>query len=483
MVVGWDLLSGSNPVLRYDEVNHGTKVAAYRYSKTADVVVAAKGMKNHFARLAGLKPNTIYYFVVQDSEGVSRQLSFKTAPDDPYVRISVIAGGDSRNHREARRDANLLVSKLRPTLIMFNGDMTSTDTDVEWQEWMDDWQETISRDGMMYPVVAARGNHEPSNKVIVDMFDVPNSEVYYHLRVGGDLLHLYTLNSQVAASGAQRQWLEEALKKTQGAIWKMAQYHLSIRPHTAKKVNQEDMMVNWATLFAKYGVDVVLESDAHVVKWTYPIRPSRAPGSADGFIRDDEHGSVYLGEGTWGAPLRDNDRDRPWTRASGKFNAFFWIFFDTEKVEVRTIKTDRSEDVGSVSPANIFEPPIGLPIWNPTTGDVITIRHKSPLPPRPKAPEPVVEVKPPAPKADWSGIAVLPTEKGKVPLKYTLLQPCGVDVVLVNHDMEEVTRLTLPNQAKGAYNKVLDLSQIDTGEYLLLLKANGKVLERFRVEL
>ena len=62
-------------------------------------------------------------------------MSFKTAPDNPYERLSIIAGGDSRNHRKARCKANFLVSKLRPHAVMFGGDMTGGDIERQWKVW------------------------------------------------------------------------------------------------------------------------------------------------------------------------------------------------------------------------------------------------------------------------------------------------------------------------------------------------------------
>ena len=385
MVIGWDQLSGSNPVVLYDVVNHGLQLQAYRQRRAPDRAVPASGMNNHFARLQGLQPNTVYYFVILDSEGPSRPMSFRTAPDDPSVRLSIIAGGDSRNHREACQDANRMVGKLRPHVVLFNGDMTNEDSDAEWITWFDDWQLTIGSDGRVFPVVVARGNHEQSNQVLVNLFDVASPMVYYALTLGGNLLRVYTLNSMIPAGGEQHAWLDRDLREHGQVVWKFAQYHLSTRPHTSRKYDIEEQMLYWSTLFHKYDVQLAIESDAHVVKATWPVRPSREPGSDQGFIRDDLRGTVYLGEGTWGAPLRANDDDKAWTRNSASFNAFFWIFVDAYGVEVRTVKTDGSSRVGEVNHADPFRTPPGLVVWQPDNGDVITLINNG-AGPRPAAP-------------------------------------------------------------------------------------------------
>jgi len=379
MVIGWDQVSGTAPTVLYDVADNGQRAALYKNTAKPTFSISSKGMKNHFARLTGLKPNTVYYFIIKDSEGVSKRFSFQTAPADANSRISIIAGGDSRNHREARRDANRLVSKLRPHVVLFNGDMTGGDTAPEWREWFDDWQLTIGSDGRLFPLIVARGNHEASNQPLIDLFDVKQPDVYYALSLGGNLVRVYTLNSMIPAGGAQREWLEKDLK-TQGSLatWRIAQYHHAIRPHHADKTEKDELLLNWATFFFKYRLHLAIESDSHVTKSTWPVRPSKESGSDEGFIRDDENGTVYVGEGGWGAPLRENNDDKSWTRNSDGFNHFNWIFVDGQKMEIRTIKTDGSNKVQEVDHKNIFASPVGLVVWNPSNGDVITMRNTKP---------------------------------------------------------------------------------------------------------
>jgi hypothetical protein len=377
MTIGWHQISGSNPTVFYDVVDRRASINSYAYSQKVDRVEWFRGMSNQFVRLKNLKPNTVYYFIIKDSEGISKRYWFKTAPNTPNERLSIISGGDSRNHRKSCQNANLLVSKLRPHLVMFGGDMTDNDTDIQWQDWLDDWQLTINADGQMFPIVPARGNHEYSNETIVKLFDAPNSSVYYGLNLGGNLLRAYTLNSLIASGGDQRDWLENDLRQHQNMIWRFAQYHHPIRPHTSRKSDKQELYNNWARLFYDYQMQLVMECDAHVCKTTYPIRPTYQGDHDMGFIRDDEKGTVYIGEGCWGAPLRPANDDKKWTRASGSFNEFKWIFVDIEKVEIRTIKTDNAASVGELPKNNIFKIPSGLGIWNPPTGSVIHIYNKT----------------------------------------------------------------------------------------------------------
>ena len=375
IVIGWDQTSGSSPIVYYGTTDYGTNWSAYPNSKQPDRVVYHKGMNNNFARLTGLRPNTAYYFVIRDSQGTSRRFWFKTTPDNSNERLSFIAGGDSRNNRTPRRNANKLVAKLRPHAVFFGGDMTSYGSNSQWRNWFDDWQYSIGTDGRIIPFVATRGNHEGSNSDIVNLFDVPSSSVYYALTFGGNLVRSYTLNTEISISGSQTTWLNNDLRANNGVTWKMAQYHKPMRPHVSSKSEGNSQYSNWASLFYNYGVKLVVECDAHTVKSTWPVRPSTGSGSDEGFVRDDANGTVYVGEGCWGAPLRGNNDSKAWTRNSGMFNQFKWIFVDRNRIECRTIKVDNADRVGTVSDADIFAAPSNLDIWSPSNGSVVTIRN------------------------------------------------------------------------------------------------------------
>jgi len=377
IVIGWDQVSGDSEMLFYDVQSHQGKLPRYSFNGGVDAQNDYGGMQNRFVRLQDLTPNTTYYFVIGDSDGVSKEYSFATLPDSADERISIIAGGDSRNYRDARRSANKMVAKLHPHLIMFGGDMTGGDIPKQWIQWMNDWQLTITSNNRLTPIVTARGNHEYSNKSIVALFDVPTLSNYYSIPVADNLIRIYTLNSLIAAGGEQSEWLEQELTTYhENVYWQLAQYHFATRPHTGRKAERNDQLQSWSKLFYNYGVDLVVESDAHVVKTTYPISPSRASGSQQGFIRDDKRGTVYVGEGCWGAPLRPNDDDKSWTRSSGSFNQFKWIFIDKQSIEVRTILTDTSNKVGDECLFDRFCIPSNIGIWEPPTGDVLIIESK-----------------------------------------------------------------------------------------------------------
>jgi hypothetical protein len=500
MTIGWDQLSGTGAKVYFDVVNQGPYPEKYAFAKGAERVIDAKGMKNHFVRLAGLRPNTTFYFLIADSEGVSQVFSFRTAPDRNTEKISIIAGSDSRNHREARVDANKLVAKLRPLCVMFGGDFTENDSDQEWQDWFDDWQHTISKDGRMYPIIVARGNHEYANQTLTDLFDIKAQNLAYALSIGGDLLRIWTLNSMAPSGGDQLGWFKQDLAAHNSTQWKLVQYHLAIRPHTKSKEEKMDQYADWAGLFYDFGVQLAVESDAHVVKSTYPLRPSIGPGSEEGYLRDDDQGTVYIGEGCWGAPLRVNNDPKSWTRAHGSFNCFHLLFIEKSKMEIRFVKTDGADYVASLSGTNPFEIPRGLNVWNPPTGDVILIPGIRPEPAlatdeeednllaargdddksasKDTSSDP--EIKEPDTKTPPPLLLTDPITKA-VKVDCMIPQAGNYLARLIGLRQGEVRSWPLSKLPAGTLSRTFDLKGIPPGRYLLVIRSKEAIAQRYRV--
>ena len=378
MKVIWDTgsTSGEKQVLYYGDTDHGLNIDEYPNREVVHKFTRFKSMYNAVVHLRDLNPGTKYYFVIQTTRGeLSQRYWFKTIEDSDDARLSIIAGGDSRNNRTPRVAANKLVSKLRADFVLFGGDMTNFDFAGQWKKWFLDWQHSISIDGRITPIIVARGNHERANSTISKLFDTSEG-VYYSLSFAGGLLKTFILNSESSLVGDQLEWLKKDLADSEEAIWKVGLYHRPMRPHTAKKTENDRLYQAWAPLFYKHGVNLVVESDSHTVKTTHPIRPSFTPGNEEGFVRDDERGTVYVGEGCWGAPLRVNNDDKSWTRSSGSFNQFKWIHLDRRVMDIRTIAVDNADQVGSVSDNARFELPENLSVWSPKEGDVVTLQSR-----------------------------------------------------------------------------------------------------------
>ncbi|XOV67406.1 MAG: PKD domain-containing protein [Fluviicola sp.] len=390
ITVGWEQVNSANPVVYYGTVDHGTNWASYANSQTPYRQVTYQGMDNRFAVLTGLTPNTIYYFVIKDDAGTSQRYWFKTCPNVNTETLSFISGGDSRSGATQRRNSNRMVAKIRPHAVLFGGDLQNTPSNAVMQEWLDDWQLTITSDNQMIPVVHSFGNHEDYGNggpnLIRDLFDT-NYDVYYNLRFGGDLFSMYTLNGEVLPGHtianntvrvAQRNWLNTTLQ-ADNSIWKAAQYHRPIVPHYSSKGEGSDEFYDWANLFYEYGVRLVMESDAHVVKLTEEVRPNpsytglphTSPGgsSSNWFTTagiDPNKGITFVGEGTWGT-IRTPDDTHPMTTATASIYGFNWILVDACKIEIRTIDTQNPAAVPEHTPGDYtsISPGLDGQIWKP----------------------------------------------------------------------------------------------------------------------
>lgn len=411
MNVVWDQVRGSGVQVHYDlydpEAGCPRDLGAYTNVQEPTRVVQYRGMNNHFAKLGGLLPDTAYRFVIADSDGVGDCMWFRTAPDQPRA-FTYISGGDTKSSGDALqagRWSNQMVAKLRPLFVFFTGDYNSGDgtDDASWQQWLTDWSEgTKSSDGRMYPIVAVHGNHEDGDfEVLYNLFDAGNDDPaqpadydYFSLTLGGGLLHIVNLNSQlwlngmIAAHDQQLAWLAADLASHQSDTFKIAGYHKPIRPHTSTKA-ENDHELPWADLFDEYGLTIAYESDTHNHKITFPLRRSDAAGNDMGFVRDDAEGVLYAGEGSWGATPRVNDDDKSWTLDSESMNQFKWnhVFPDgagsAARIDIRTVVTARYEDgelvdyvegVGTVDDAEPFTPPEGITLHSaPFYGEVISV--------------------------------------------------------------------------------------------------------------
>jgi hypothetical protein len=270
----------------------------------------------HHHTLSGLEPASEVHFRVVTEAGASRPYWFRTAPADarPFV---LLYGGDSRSDSAARRAMNRRIRDLvesDPTVVAFHhgGDYIETGSSwPQWDRWLRDWQETVTSDGRVLPIIPARGNHEGDGVLYNRVFGFPGDAKsvgdWWTTRIGEDFT-LIVLDSNVSQAGAQREWLDETLAELQKHRWIVPSYH---RPAYPAVKTPGGALYHWVPLFEQYNVDFVLESDGHVLKRTVPIR--------DG--QPNPNGVVYLGEGGLGVPQRTPDTDRWYLQSPGMAKA------------------------------------------------------------------------------------------------------------------------------------------------------------------
>ena len=392
MTIGFRPVSGSDHHVKAGKNANGANWQRYEVSATRSW---SGGFNSKFVKMEGLEPDTAYHFKVCDAAGCSAKMWFKTAPSVPSD-FTFIAGGDSRTNTTPRRWGNQLVARIRPLFVLFGGDYMDGTSASEWNRWLDDWQYTRSEDGRMYPIIATHGNHENGRfDALQKAFDIPydarNRLSYYALNVGGSMMRIYALNSE-RAQQLQKTWLADDLRdNANGKNWLIAAYHKPMRPHTRSKSEGDNRSGLWASIFLDYELDLAIDSDTHMTKYTYPIRPAQRgePGADEGFIRDDVRGTVYIGEGSWGAPRRPADDNKNWTLASASFYQFKLIHATPDNLHIRTVRFQNSADVTGTTPLTQADQdtdplaiPDGLDLWQaPNVGEVLTLPFSTNQPP------------------------------------------------------------------------------------------------------
>ncbi|MEE9369589.1 MAG: fibronectin type III domain-containing protein [Pontiella sp.] len=403
VTIAWRQLS-DEAIVYYDVVDYGKEAASYGNLQSFTRKNNHLDLNTHFAELKMLLPDRKYYFLIADGDSVSRRYYFKTAPDQA-ADFTFIAGGDTKSSDQRVRPgnpakktaydygrmSNRMVAKVRPLFVLFVGDFTSnSDKGARWVEWFNDWNEdTCSLDGRMYPIIPVHGNHENPNGLtdLKNLFDTPES-VYYTIDFCENLLRVFVLNSELSSKQleriipeleqrwqAQTSWLEDTLKNSRSFKYRAAMYHKPMRPHTKKKHTPEQVYSDWAPLFAKYRLNLSFDGDSHMHKITYPVIPDSA--GEDGFRRDDKKGTMYIGEGSWGATPRVADVERDWTMSLGSFNQFKLIHVRDKKFLIHTVITDNEADVDSLQEGHEFEFPEGIKLFDtPGMGTAIKYPFK-----------------------------------------------------------------------------------------------------------
>lgn len=358
-VVSWSTATaGSAHVVHLDTAPRGGDPSAYARTVVAERngAYATGGAFYHHARITGLSPSTTYWFVVESDGRVSEERHFVTAPaDDRPFRL--LSGGDSRKPGEADRQAmNRLMARLAeadPGIIglAHGGDYIQSDDDwEEWDGWLADHALTFTSEGRVLPIIPVRGNHEGDGTMYNEVFGFPGGdEVDYfatHLSPNVVLLNLDT-NSSIG--GDQAVWLEAQLQQAQGGRWIVPSYH---RPAYPAVKSPSAALEFWVPLFERYDVDVVLESDGHVLKRTVPIR--------DG--RHDPTGIVYVGEGGLGVPQREPG-DAWYLQPPGMATSAHHVqlfSFSPDELKYEAIAMD-----GAIEDTYVFEPRRTPPVIAP----------------------------------------------------------------------------------------------------------------------
>jgi acid phosphatase type 7 len=323
----------------------------------------------HTVELTDLKPDQTYY--VRINFPGQEIFSFRTMPAKSGERELVfLAGADSRSRRDIRREMNTLAIAQEPDFVVFDGDFINDPlNEKEWDEWFDDWHELmITPQGRRIPIITAIGNHEVAGGYLqswskapffYNRFITPSPRNYYALEISPDLVIITLDSDHIDEVTTQTEWLDSTLYQHQNKKWKIVQYHVAAWPSVRDFNGGIPVKIrnNWIPVFEKHNVNLVIEAHDHAYKRTVPIRNNQ---------RDDEKGIIYIGDGAWGAPLRDTKKadnfwwldeaypaDHLWKITLSKNGQRLWIepvFRPEQKMTRRNSGMENSNAIELIAP-------------------------------------------------------------------------------------------------------------------------------------
>jgi hypothetical protein len=141
-------------------------------------------------------------------------------------------------------------------------------------------------------------------------------------------------------------------------------------PHYRGKSDNRALFNWWAEDFYNLSMNLVVESDTHLTKLTDVVKPSGSDFSST------TAGTVYVGEGSWGAPARSANDAKSWTVDLASIQQFKVITVSDTRMEVRTAQFNGSPSTLSKAErdANTTVLPSGINWWIANgVGDVMAL--------------------------------------------------------------------------------------------------------------
>jgi 3',5'-cyclic AMP phosphodiesterase CpdA len=319
----------------------GAEGESYRDSVSGRVVWV------HHARLAGLRPGERYVYRVEQGDAAPVEGMFRTAPRGraaftftSFGDQSTAVQGDTLWSPHAG-DIVDQVEAVDPLLHLMNGDLCYANINPDRVKVWGDWFATNARSLRNRPWMPAAGNHE--NEAGNGPIGYGAYQAYFRLPGGATrdhelrgLWYAYTVgavrfvhlaNDDVAyqdgggtyvrgySGGAQRAWLERELAATSrrhDIDWIVVCMHQTIISSADFNGADQGVREEFAPLFDRYGVDLVLCGHEHHYERSHPVRGvvsgsatlTPNPVATDTQVIDTSKGTVHmiLGGGGTSAP-------------------------------------------------------------------------------------------------------------------------------------------------------------------------------------
>ncbi len=290
-------IEGDNVTMPYDEAHVVARPAArFEFSNWFQFF--------HFAEveLTGLQPGTKYYYragtwdELDEDSGqltnvtISKLHSFRTGlTKGDASPFTFVAAGDSRTGYDKIRLEAPRLHDIGADFWLFNGDMTSTGTAIEWLTWFDAMG-PLTTDNIMMPV---QGNHETIGEYFYAIYALPkeaglpeaNEEHGWHFVYGNTLfIGLNSLTESIVE--AQKGWLEQTLesyKDDPDITWRIAMFHHPMFS-SSNHGDTVRLQTHWQPIFERFGVDLTFSGHDHNYERTVPMKNNQEVPAGQGVV-------------------------------------------------------------------------------------------------------------------------------------------------------------------------------------------------------
>lgn len=320
--------------VHYDTAPRGGDPAAYAFhAEGFEKRLAGVDRTVHVVELAGLAPDTVYWFVAGDPvSGRRKERSFRTPPAEGP--LTFVYGGDMGTGLLPRMIAARAAAQS-PSFAVIGGDLAYAYGDLKhlprWERWFADWEATMrTPEGHLIPMILAIGNHElnegPADRPAAErapfyhlfFHQGPDERSFFVRRFGPDVA-LWVLDSgHLVRHADQRDWLEQGLRRLGDARFRFAAYHIGLYPghHPFEALGSVAGRRYWLPLFDAYHLTAALEAHDHMEKRTLPLRAGQVVGP--------DAGTLYVGGGCWGKAHVEEPTPDLWYMAKMQRRRHFW---------------------------------------------------------------------------------------------------------------------------------------------------------------
>jgi len=250
-----------------------------KYKKFTAVNTYRGGQYIHKATVTGLKPSTVYdYMLIGENGTASGVHTVKTGNPSNFSFIAVgDAQIDANNLAASGQGWGATVNKAAEnfpvSFLVSMGDQVDNispdNTSAEYTTYLSPCEFT----GL--PASHVMGNHEfyHNSQLFADHFSFPNryaaDEVNYWYRYGNALFMI--LDSNYKNIATHRNFLDKAIASNRDAKWRIVAFHESLYSEGAYINHSASYRTSWISAFDELGIDVALSGHDHSYTRTYQM--------------------------------------------------------------------------------------------------------------------------------------------------------------------------------------------------------------------